>query len=72
MTLLYIKGESNVVTNDFIRLTMVHHYHNLADKTLEEDNFELLCLDLLFISGNTDCFYIYIEDVSFPLDPQIV
>ena len=55
VTLLYIKGESNVVTDAFSRLPMAHHAHKLADTTLEEDTCELPCLDSLFISDNTDC-----------------
>ena len=55
VNLLYIKGEANVVDDAFIRLPMVHHAHKLEDTTLEEDTCELLCLDLLLISDNTDC-----------------
>ena len=51
---------------------MVYHAHKLADTTLEEDTCELLCLDLLFISDNTDCFSLDTEGVSFLLDPQIL
>ena len=51
---------------------MVHHTHKLTYNTLEEDTCELLCLDLLFIYDNTDCFSLNIEDISFPLAPQIV
>ena len=39
---------------------------------MEEDTCELLCLDSLFIYDNTDCFSLDIEDISFPLAPQIV
>ena len=56
VNLLYIKGEAHVVVDDFRRLTMVYHAHKLEDTNLEEDTCELLCLDLLFISDNTDCF----------------
>ena len=63
VTLLYIKGEYNIVANAFIPLPMVHHPHKLADKTLEEDTCELLCLDLFFIFDNTDCFSLDIEDI---------
>ena len=45
MTLLYIKGEVNVVADAFIRIPMAHHTHKLAGTTLEEDICELLCLD---------------------------
>ena len=55
VTLLYIKGEANIVSNDFRRISIVHNSHKLADTTLEEDTCELLCLDYLFISDNTDC-----------------
>ena len=37
MTLLYIKGDDNLVTDDFRRLTMAHHAHKLVDTSLEED-----------------------------------
>ena len=72
MTLLYIKGEDNVVSDDFIRITMGHHARKVAYMTLEEYTCELLCVDLLFIYDNTDCFSLDIEEISFPLAPQIV
>ena len=56
VTLLYIKRESNIFVDAFIRITMVHHANKLADTTLEEDTCDLLCLDLLFIYNNTDYF----------------
>ena len=30
----FIKGEANVSTNDFRRIPMAHHTHQLVDKTL--------------------------------------
>ena len=72
VTIIYIKQEANVVAYDFSRINMVHHVHKLSDKTLEEGTCALLCLDLLFISYNTNCFYPDIEDISFPLAPQIM
>ena len=51
---------------------MSQHTHKLADTTMEEDTCELLCLDSLFIYDNTDCLSLDIEDLSFPLAPQIV
>ena len=35
---------------------MVHHAHKLENTTLEQDTYELLCLDLLLISDNSDSF----------------
>ena len=55
VTLLYIKGDANVVSYAFIQLLIAHHAHKLADITLEEDTCELLCLDSLFISNNKNC-----------------
>ena len=72
VTLHYIKGEANVISDAFICIPMVHHTRKLSDTTLEEDTCELLCLDLLFISYQTDCFSIDMEEISFPLDPQIM
>ena len=34
VTLLYIKVEDNVVSDDFIRITIAHHARKLADTTL--------------------------------------
>ena len=51
---------------------MAHHTHKLANTTLEEDTCELLCLYSLFISDNTECFYLDIEEISFPLAPHIM
>ena len=34
VTLLYIKGESNVVADALIRIPMSHHSHKLVDTTL--------------------------------------
>ena len=34
VNLLYIKGEANVVANDFIQIPMVHHSHKLEYTTL--------------------------------------
>ena len=34
VTLLYIKGEDNVVANDFTRINMAHHTHKIVDTTL--------------------------------------
>ena len=70
MTLLYIKGEANVVADYFSRLNMAHHAHKFANKTLEEDTCELMCLYSLLISDNTYCFYLDIEEISFPLAPH--
>ena len=72
VTLLYIKGEANLVADGFSLLTMAHHAHKLADTTLEEDTCQLLCLNSLFIFDNTDFFPLGIEEISFPLAPQIV
>ena len=63
VTLLYFKGEANIVSNTLIRLPMVYHTNKLADKTLEEDTCELLCPDLLLIYDNTDCFSLNIEEI---------
>ena len=56
VNLIYIKGEANVFSDAFIRIPMAHHAHKLAGTTLEEDTYELLCLDSLFISDNIYCF----------------
>ena len=72
VTLLYIKVEANVVVDYCIQLTMVHHAHKLVDTPLEEDTCEILCLDQLFVSYNTDCFSPGKEEISLPLAPQIV
>ena len=72
VTLSYIKREASIAANAFILIPMVHRTHKLADTTLEEDTCELLCLDSFFISDNTDCFSLNIEEISFPLAPHIV
>ena len=69
VNLLYIKGEDNLVADDFIRITMVRQSHKLADTIMEEDTYELLCLDLLFIPDSIDCFSLDIEEISFLLAP---
>ena len=51
---------------------MAYHTHKLVDTTLEEDIYELLFLDSLFISNNTGCFSLDIDEISFLLDPKIV
>ena len=63
LTLIFIKGGSNVVSDSFIQLPMAHHAHKLSDKSLKEDICELLCLYLLFISDNIDCFLLDIEEI---------
>ena len=45
VNLLYIKGESNLLSDAFIWITMAHRAHKLADTTLEEYNCELVCMD---------------------------
>ena len=45
VNLFYIKGEANIVADDFSRIPMAHHAHKLVNTTLEEDTCELLCLD---------------------------
>ena len=72
VTRLYIKGEANIVAYDFIWIPMVHHSHKLSDTTMEEDTCELMCMDLLLISDNTDCFSLDIENISFLYAPQIM
>ena len=61
-----------MVADAFRRLSVEHHSYKLADTTLEEDTCELLCLYLLFISDHTYCFSLEIEEILFPLAPQIV
>ena len=39
---------------------------------MEEDTCELMCMDLLLISDNTDCFSLDIENISLPCAPQIM
>ena len=56
VTLLYIKVETNAVSDAFSQIPMVHHAHKLADTTLEEDTCEFLCMCSLFISDNIDFF----------------
>ena len=70
MTLFYIKGEANLFSDTFIRQTMAHCALKLAETTLEENTCELLCMDPLFISDNTDCFSFDIEEISFTLSTQ--
>ena len=72
VNLIYIKGEANVIANDCIRIPMVHHAHKLADTTMEKENCELMCLDLLLFSDNTNYFSLDIEDISFLLAPKTV
>ena len=72
MTLLYIKGEDNLVYDNFSRITMAHHARKLADTTIEGYTCELLCVDSLFIYDNTDYFSLDIEEISFLLAPHIV
>ena len=72
VTILYITGKANIVSDAFIWITMVHHAHKWADRNMEEDTCELMCLDSLLICDNIDCLYLDIEDISFPLAPQIV
>ena len=72
VALLYIKGEANIVADVFKWIPITYYAHKLADKTLEEDTCELLCLNSWFISDNTDCFSVNIEEISFLLDDHIV
>ena len=72
VTLIYINGEANVVSDAFSHIPMVHHDHKLADANMEENTCDILCLDSLFIYDNTYCFSLDIYDISFPLAPQIV
>ena len=51
---------------------MAHYTHKLSYTNMEEDICEILCLDLLFISDNTDCFSLDIEVISSLLASQIV
>ena len=72
MTPVYIKGEASAVADAFSPLPMVHHAHKLANTTLEEETYELLCLESLFISDHTDCFSLDIKEILFLLALQIV
>ena len=72
VTLSYIKREASIAANAFILIPMVHRTHKLLDTTIEEDTCEILCLGLLLISGNTDCLYLDIEEISFLLAPHIM
>ena len=65
VTILYSKWEANVVAYGFSYIIMVHHAHQLSDTALEEDTCELLCLESLFISNNTYCFSLDINEISF-------
>ena len=56
VTLLYIKEEANVFADSFRRIPMAHQAHKLADTALDEGTYELMCLDSLLISDDTDCF----------------
>ena len=72
MTLLYIKVRANLVVDDFILIPMAHHSHKLVNTTLEEDTCGLLCMDLLFVFDNTNCFSLNMEEISFMLAPKIL
>ena len=72
MNPLYIQVESNVISDDFSWIHMAHHTHKLSDTTLEEENCEFLCLELLLISYNAYFISLNIEDISFLIAPQIV
>ena len=61
VTLIYIKGEDNVVADTFIWITMDHHSHKWEGTNLEEDTCEILRLGLLFIYDKTNCFSLDIE-----------
>ena len=65
VNLLYIKGESNVVAYTFSRLPMAHQVNKLSYINLEEDTCEIVCLDSLFISDDTDCFFLDMEYIYF-------
>ena len=49
---------------------MSHHAHKSADTTLEEDTWEIMCLDSLYTYNNTDYFYLDKEEIYFLLPPQ--
>ena len=72
MTLLYMKGEDNLVADALSWILTAHHYHKLENTTLEEDTCEILCLDSLLISDSADCLSLDIENISFPLAPHIM
>ena len=72
MTFLYFNGEANVVADGFIQIPGAHHTHKLKNTTLEKYTCENLYLESLLITDNTDYFCLNIEEISFPLAPQIV
>ena len=63
VTLLYIKGEDNVVSDDISWITMAHHARKVADMNLEEYTCELMCVDSLLIYDNIDCLSLDIEEI---------
>ena len=51
---------------------MAYYAHKVENTTLEQDTCEILFLDSLFISDNSYCFSLNIEEIYFPLAPQIM
>ena len=71
-TLKYIKGKANKVADDISRLPKEEHETPPLEEQIELNLSELLKVSELFVADTVDQFSINVEDIDYPLAPQLV
>ena len=72
VTLKFIEGEANIVADAISRLPMEEHGTSPQEKQIELNLSELLNISELFVADTVDQFATNVEEINYPLAPQLV
>ena len=72
ITLKFIAGEANTVADAISRLPMEAHETPPTAEQIELNLSELLKISELFVADTVDQFAFNVDDIDYPLAPQLV
>ena len=73
LTLKYIEGESNIVADAISRLPKEEHSQPISKEIRDLELCTLLGINELYVTDAAeDCFATNVDDIEFPLAPQLV